>query len=318
MRGVARLPDLEDPKAFYDLLYQPGQWDDAITEIRRRHGLTETFVQSTTGSTVVFLSEEHCIKLHPPFPGFVASHHREVAALECTAGTLPIATPELRAHGELGSWRYFVASRLPGQSIDTVWKDLDAAVRLDLGMQLGEAIRVLHLLEASSVSERTQPWAEFRAEQRARCLHVEAEKDLMPDRLAELDRFLRRTDGMDTEPARASLLHTEIGPSHVLVEDGRITGLIDFGDAMVGDPEYDLAAVGLFVTRGDRAAFRTFGLGYGLDAAALADPERTSRLLRHGVLHRYGTLAWYLAVLEPPRGSLEDLAEFWFGVEPQH
>ena len=315
---MARLPDLEDPKAFYDLLFRPGQWDEAIAEIRRRHGLSGTFEQSTNGSTVVFLSEEHCIKLHPPFPGFTASHHREVAALECVASELPIPTPEVRGHGELAGWRYFVSTRLRGQAIDAVWNDLDAAVRLDLATQLGEAIAAMHQLAASRVAALTEPWAEFRPLQRGRCLDVEAEKGSMPDRLAELDRFLRRTDAIDAPKSMSSLLHTEIGPSHVLVEDGRITGLIDFGDAMVGDPEYDLAPVGLFVTRGDRAAFRTFGLAYGLDAADLGDPNRPARLLRHAVLHRYATLAWYLDVLDPPPGSLEDLAEHWFGVEPQH
>jgi hypothetical protein len=70
----------------------------------------------------------------------------------------------------------------------------------------------------------------------------------------------------------------------------------------------------MFVTRGDPAAFRAFGLAYGLAEDALADPDRPVRLLRHALLHQYGTLAWYLDVLRPPLRCLADLATHWFAV----
>lgn len=312
------LPDVDEPEAFDRLLFQPGRWEDAIEAIRDRHGLTESFAQSTAGSTVVFLSARWCIKLHPPLPGFVASHHREVAALRCIHGRLPIATPELLSQGTLDDWNYFVSTRLPGRPIESVWDGLSAAERLELAGALGDATRALHRVAIGPVAKHSEPWAEFRRSARSRCLALERSKGLSRDRLTELERYLQRLDRI-AEPSPsvsrpASLLHTEIGPSHVLVDEGHISGLIDFGDAMVGDPEYDLAPVGLFVTRGDAAAFRAFCLAYGLDAAALADPERPTRLLRHALLHRYGTLAWYLDTLAPPPGSLDDLAAHWFGV----
>jgi hygromycin-B 7''-O-kinase len=307
-------PDIDTLGAFHDALFRPGQWADAIATIRQRHGLTEPFSQSANGSTVVFLSPRRCIKLHPPFPGFIASHHREVAALRCLAGELPIATPQVLADGALGEWRYFVSTRLPGRPIDAVWDGLDQAARLDLATALGEAIRQLHRLGGEPVARVTEPWDAFRASQRARGLDLERSKGLAPDRVSELERYLLRLDRIAEPASPRGLLHTEIGPSHVLVDEGRITGLIDFGDTMVGDPEYDLAPVGMFVTRGDPAAFRAFCVAYGLDADALADPDRPARLLRHALLHRYATLAWYLDVLAPPSGSLDELATHWFGV----
>ncbi|HUH01645.1 MAG TPA: phosphotransferase, partial [Kofleriaceae bacterium] len=151
---------------------------------------------------------------------------------------------------------------------------------------------------------------------RARCVARERERGLDEARIAELERFLAAGDRWDAAPQGRALLHTEIGPGHVLVErsaEGVPSGLIDFGEAMIGDPEYDLAAVGLFVTRGDRGAFGAFCRGYGLSPDDISEPRRPLRLLRHALLHRYGTLAWYLDRLDPPRGSLEDLADFWFG-----
>lgn len=40
------------------------------------------------------------------------------------------------------------------------------------------------------------------------------------------------------EPA---LIHADLGPAHLLVRDGRLAGVIDWGDARVGDPALDYA-----------------------------------------------------------------------------
>ena len=308
--------DVDDPAAFARGLFSTGRWTEPVATICERHGLAEPFTQSTNGSTVVFLSGAHCIKLFPPLPGFEASHQREVAALRCVEGRLPVPTPQVHAHGTLEGWSYYVATRLPGRPIDAVWDDLDPGVRRRLASALGEAIAELHRVDASPVAAVTQAWSTFRPAQRDRCLALERSKGLPAPWLTQLQAYLPRLDEIPEPTQASSLLHTEIGPSHVLVDGdpGRVTGLIDFGDAMVGDPEYDLAPVGMFVTRGDAAAFRAFGEAYGLDDAALDDPDRPARLLRHALLHRYATLAWYLDVLKPPATTLDELATFWFGV----
>jgi aminoglycoside phosphotransferase (APT) family kinase protein len=38
------------------------------------------------------------------------------------------------------------------------------------------------------------------------------------------------------EPA---LIHSDLGPEHLLVRDGRLAGVIDWGDTRVGDPALD-------------------------------------------------------------------------------
>lgn len=310
------LPTVADPAQFDDLLGQSDLWKPALEAMSARHSLAGPFTKSRTGSTVVFLSEAHCIKLHPPFPGFVASHRREVVALGSTANRLPIATPELIAEGELEGWGYFVSTRLPGRAIDEVWDGFDTAARVRLATDLGRAIRALHEVPTKQMAEVCEPWSTFRPAQRQRCLIREREKGLSEENLAKMEEYLVRLDAVPEPAFRPALLHTEIGPSHVLVDGDRISGLIDFGDAMVGDPEYDLAPVGMFVTRGDAAAFSAFLRGYGLTTEELADRERQSRLLRHALLHRYATLAWYLEVLSVPSwGGLEDLARAWFGVD---
>jgi aminoglycoside phosphotransferase (APT) family kinase protein len=40
---------------------------------------------------------------------------------------------------------------------------------------------------------------------------------------------------------RPALTHSDLGPTHLLVRDGRLAGVIDWGDARVGDPAIDYA-----------------------------------------------------------------------------
>jgi aminoglycoside phosphotransferase (APT) family kinase protein len=44
------------------------------------------------------------------------------------------------------------------------------------------------------------------------------------------------------EPARA-LLHGDYQPAHVLVVDGTVSAIIDWGDAATGDPLWDVAVL---------------------------------------------------------------------------
>ena len=38
---------------------------------------------------------------------------------------------------------------------------------------------------------------------------------------------------------KPALLHGDLGPEHLLVRDGRLAGVIDWGDARLGDPALD-------------------------------------------------------------------------------
>jgi len=40
---------------------------------------------------------------------------------------------------------------------------------------------------------------------------------------------------------RPALTHSDLGPTHLLIRDGRLGGVIDWGDARVGDPAIDYA-----------------------------------------------------------------------------
>lgn len=57
------------------------------------------------------------------------------------------------------------------------------------------------------------------------------------------------------------LLHGDLKPGHLFAVDGRLTGIIDWGDVLAGDPLYDLAVL---ASTGPNV-FPSFAAGYGLD-----------------------------------------------------
>jgi aminoglycoside 2''-phosphotransferase len=60
---------------------------------------------------------------------------------------------------------------------------------------------------------------------------------------SELEAFVEDDANFNYAPA---LLHADLWPEHVLFSEGegRLTGVIDFGDVSIGDPDYDLAFLG--------------------------------------------------------------------------
>jgi aminoglycoside phosphotransferase (APT) family kinase protein len=101
----------------------------------------------------------------------------------------------------------------------------------------GDGVRAfldaLHAFDRSKLSVGPLDWIDG---YRAQC----AEFDRLVVPLLETDRRVqaqRLFDDVETllgfEPA---LLHADLGPEHLLVHDGRLAGVIDWGDTRVGDP----------------------------------------------------------------------------------
>jgi hygromycin-B 7''-O-kinase len=69
----------------------------------------------------------------------------------------------------------------------------------------------------------------------------------------------------------------------------RVSGLIDFGDVMIGFNEYDLLGPGTFLVSGDALRLRELLVGFGY-----GDPHPSSglsqRLMRMLLLHRFSDL----------------------------
>jgi aminoglycoside phosphotransferase (APT) family kinase protein len=97
-------------------------------------------------------------------------------------------------------------------------------------------LEALHALDPAGLPMERPDWVEAYRNQCA-----EFERLVLPlfdrDRHLEAERLFAEVETLvDFKPA---LLHADLGPEHLLVRDGRLAGVIDWGDARVGDPALD-------------------------------------------------------------------------------
>ena len=117
-----------------------------------------------------------------------------------------------------------------------------------LAADIGALLSRLHRIDPSRVPPtpdgwEREPWAELRTELAA---VAELARPLLgPDLLARAEPYLA---GQVMEPPQDGplrFIHNDICPDHVIVDPGtgRLNGLIDFGDAMAGDPVLDFVGL---------------------------------------------------------------------------
>lgn len=99
-------------------------------------------------------------------------------------------------------------------------------------------LEALHAPDTSRLPVERHNWVEAYREQCA-----EFERLVLPvvdrDRRADAKRLFDEVETLvDFTP---SLIHADLGPEHLLVRDGRLAGVIDWGDMRMGDPALDYA-----------------------------------------------------------------------------
>ena len=282
-----------------------------VDAIRRELSLGAGVRRFASGSNPVFaVGDEHVVKLFPPTEA--SFFNTERAVLTRIEGLLPIPTPRAIATGDRDQWSYIVMTRLHGYSLAEAWHTIGTDDRIHLMREAGEALAALHATSTDELALLAVDWRQFMDAQHASCRDRQLAKGLGAPWVDALGDFLARWTPRD-DGARA-LLHTEVMRQHLLVERQndawRLSGLIDFEPAMIGAPEYEWSAVGIFLTCAEPGLLRVLLDAYGADV----DDELPFRIMAYALLHRYSNLRWYLERLPVPDavGDLESLARRWF------
>jgi aminoglycoside phosphotransferase (APT) family kinase protein len=155
------------------------------------------------------------------------------------ADRLPILTPvpvRIGLPDDAYPWRWSVVRWLDGTTADRCELPADQARRL------GEFLAALH--RAAPADAPRNPYRGVPLRDRAdrvmqRMEPVRAQTDLLT---AEVDRLWERAllAADDTAP---TWIHGDLHPGNLLVEDGALSGVIDWGDVAAGDRATDLAAI---------------------------------------------------------------------------
>ena len=244
----------------------------------------------------------------PRYESGVRQLQTEVAILRGLAGRLPLPVPEpeLVHLSDQPPGDAFVAYRmLPGKPLwPELLYDIDDAARLStLARDLGAFLRALHRVPYAGVidceleNEDTRPaFRDF-----YRRVRRELFEWMHPRARARVERMF--TAYLD-DPAHFAfepvLRHGDFGGSNILYDAAtqKLTGIIDFGSAAVGDPAYDVA--GLLASYGEEF----------VEACVLGYPEITGFMDRVAFYQRTFALEEALFGIEN-----EDEAAFRAGME---
>lgn len=289
------LPTNLTPAAF-DTHYRldPQTWLPAIVDICRENSLSwANLTPFTDGSNLIVSgADQFVIKVFPPFHrNQWESEHRTLQRLWGQDISLPI--PRLLNHGEReDGWTYVILSKLPGITLEGVWPELTMTEKIACMERIGTTMAHVHSVPVGELHDLDPPWEPFLHEQVARC-KARHERYEMPEWfLNEVENYVTTNHALIPKEAPV-ILTGEYTPFNLLadkIEDQwQITGMIDFGDVMVGFREYDFLGPCLFLGEGNAqlvdALFRAYGY-----ASPRNDEKLRRRLMLLAILHRYSNL----------------------------
>ncbi|MFD7205194.1 aminoglycoside phosphotransferase family protein [Streptomyces sp. NPDC059893] len=223
--------------------------------------LTEV-VSAGTSNAMYRLGEDMAVRL-PRLAGSAQDVDKEHRWLPVLAAALPVAVPMPLGKGTPGEgypWPWSVYRWLGGANPAPGHTSEPALLAKDLA----EFVTVLQGVDPTDgpASYRSEPLAE----------RDEVTRSAIHELRAELDGNRARAVwesalGAHGWAGPAVWIHADLQPGNVLVADGRLSAVIDFGCLGLGDPAVDLIAAWYLLPAGAREVFRS---GSGADDDAWA------------------------------------------------
>ena len=178
----------------------------------------------------------------PRRPDVAAAAATEAKVLAIVRPRLPVAVPDWRVcTPELIAYPRIAGT--PAVTLDTgapVWNLIDPAAPSDAFLEsCAEALAALQAVPADEMPADLVDSIEAARERLDRAARLA--RDLLEPTASTWKRWQRFVAG-DTWPDHVALVHGDLHPGHLLLDDaGRLTGIIDWTEARVTDPGVDLA-----------------------------------------------------------------------------
>ena len=184
-------------------------------------------------------------------------------------------------------------NQLEGTLLEGLWEKLDHDNKIIIIRELGSLIHEVHSLPTEGLEDIDCHWKEFINKQLNQCVARHQETGLPDILLKQIPKYLDSIKDILPVIKKPVILTGEYTPMNFLVkqETGvwHIHGLIDFGDSILGLPEYDLLGPGAFLIQGDKILLREFlsSYGYSFEEMTNALSHKLTALM---LLHRYSRL----------------------------
>ena len=196
------------------------------------------------------LGSDLCVRL-PINPGWADDLNRELLWLDHLRPHLPLSIPEPVATGDPGlgyPFRWAVYRWLEG----SVYSEELIADETESAKSLASFIRDLQRIDASGAPASGRP--PLRELDAATRWAIEAIGESDPDSpLTDAWEISLATPAWDGVPVWR---HCDLLPSNLLLDEGHLNAVIDFGSVGIGDPAADVIAAWTVFGSSGRAAFR--------------------------------------------------------------
>jgi hygromycin-B 7''-O-kinase len=291
-----------------------GFWWPYVAEILKRHGLGDGAREAVAGFNATyptFLYGDVVVKLFGYSQSWRECYAAERAAQALVARDPDIVAPRLLGEGRLyddadAPWQYLITTRMSGVPW---WRaELAAEQQLSVAAELGRQVRRVHGLRPSGIATDAD-WPTLN-------VAAAAERSSLPPHLiTQVDDYLARLGPFDRV-----FVHGDLVANHVYVENGRLTGIIDWGDAVVADRHYELGQLHRDTFHCDKALLRMFleacewpvGKDFARQALGLALYRQARGLAQHHTMDLFEPVAAMLPL--QAIGTLDELANELFAV----
>lgn len=172
---------------------------------------------------------------------------REACILPKIAPLLTLPVPQPTYHAPQGAPPFTIHQEIVGELLTReAWEGMPASARAEAASDVATFLRTLHALPVEVGLKCGLAYLEV--SKMARRLQKETattiQRFLEHQVQHKLDQTLERWSSLG-ERRPPALLHCDIGPGHLLYDPmtSRLTGVIDFGDLVIGDPARDFIYV---------------------------------------------------------------------------
>ena len=225
--------------------------DPALLRTLSTAGLPATgrFLPKAGWVSRVWVGDEYVVRLNND-GRFRDAYRHEATVVDLLAGS-EVPHARILAHGDGPDGPWYLSERLPGRTLYDAWPAADPDTRRAMIESLGLALRALHRVRVPADllppwladALAGEPWAAFHPPVVGAALQrVEAalrqpghDSRLLADVAAWIQERLALFAA--DEPV---LVHGDLHGSNVIVDQGRVTGLIDFAEASAQSADVEL------------------------------------------------------------------------------
>src|SRR5215207_9493084 len=254
--------------------------DPALLRTLAAAGLPATgrFLPKAGWVSRVWVGDDYVVRLSNG--QFRDAYRHEATVVNLLAGS---EVPHARhlAHGDGPDGPWYISERLPGRTLYEVWPAADLPTRQAMIESLGAALRALHRIPvpagllppwlADAIAEK-KPWAAFHPPVVSAALQLVEDARRLPGHdsrlLADVADWIQERLAWFAadEPV---LVHGDIHGSNLMFDQGRVTGLIDFAEALAQPADVELDTILRWCATARE--FPPVPGGSGLDETTLTD-----------------------------------------------